>query len=64
MDTLGPSAVDYFWRLCYLRWVAFPGSHLFSSRATGRDGHVQTAVRATPFPDGSSGIQKLLVTVS
>jgi DMSO/TMAO reductase YedYZ molybdopterin-dependent catalytic subunit len=62
--TLGPSAGDDYWRQWYLPWDAEPGSHQISSRAIDRDGHVQTAVRARPFPDGSSGIQKLLVTVS
>ena len=28
------------------------------------DGEVQTAARATPFPDGSSGIQEIVVTVA
>ena len=62
--TLGPGAGNDYWRQWYLPWDAEPGSHQISSRATDRDGHVQTAVRATPFPDGSSGIQKLLVSVT
>ena len=33
-------------------------------RATDGDGDVQTAARATPFPDGSSGIQQIVVTVA
>jgi DMSO/TMAO reductase YedYZ molybdopterin-dependent catalytic subunit len=61
---LGPSAGDDYWRQWYLPWDAEPGSHQIASRATDRNGNVQTPVRAMPFPDGSSGIQKLLVSVS
>jgi DMSO/TMAO reductase YedYZ molybdopterin-dependent catalytic subunit len=62
--TLGPSAGNDYWRQWYLPWHAESGSHQISSRATDRKGNVQTAVRASPFPDGSSGIQKLLVGVA
>jgi DMSO/TMAO reductase YedYZ molybdopterin-dependent catalytic subunit len=61
---LGPSAGQDYWRQWYLPWDAKAGSHQIASRATDRKGNVQTAVRATPFPDGSSGIQKLVVAVS
>jgi len=60
---LGPSAGNDYWRQWYLPWDARPGSHQIASRAVDKAGHVQTAVRATPFPDGSSGIQKLVVAV-
>jgi DMSO/TMAO reductase YedYZ molybdopterin-dependent catalytic subunit len=62
--TLGPDAGDDYWRQWSLTWHAEPGSHAIASRATDKAGHVQTAVRSTPFPDGSSGIQRLLVSVS
>jgi DMSO/TMAO reductase YedYZ molybdopterin-dependent catalytic subunit len=62
--TLGPSAGNDYWRQWYLPWDAIPGSHQISSRATDKKGRVQTAVRATPFPDGSSGLQKLVVAVA
>jgi DMSO/TMAO reductase YedYZ molybdopterin-dependent catalytic subunit len=62
--TLGPSAGDDYWRQWYFAWDAKPGSHQIASRATDHEGTVQTAVRARPFPDGSSGIQKLVVSVS
>lgn len=62
--TLGPSAGNDYWRQWYLPWDAKQGSHQIASRATDKKGNVQTAVRATPFPDGSSGIQKLLVSVA
>jgi DMSO/TMAO reductase YedYZ molybdopterin-dependent catalytic subunit len=62
--TLGPSAGNDYWRQWYLPWQAESGSHQISSRATDRKGNVQTAVRASPFPNGSSGVQKLLVGVA
>jgi DMSO/TMAO reductase YedYZ molybdopterin-dependent catalytic subunit len=62
--TLGPSAGGDYWRQWYLPWDATPGSHQVACRATDQNGRVQTAVRAAPFPDGASGIQKLVVSVS
>jgi DMSO/TMAO reductase YedYZ molybdopterin-dependent catalytic subunit len=62
--TLGPSAGNDYWRQWYLPWHAEPGTHQVASRAVDKAGNVQTAVRATTFPDGSSGIQKLVVSVS
>jgi DMSO/TMAO reductase YedYZ molybdopterin-dependent catalytic subunit len=62
--TLGPDAGVDYWRQWYLPWDARPGSHQLAVRATGRDGTVQTAVRASSFPDGSSGIQELVVNVT
>jgi len=62
--TLGPDAGVDYWRQWYLPWDAKPGSHQLAVRATGRDGSVQTAVRASSFPDGSSGIQEIVVNVA
>jgi DMSO/TMAO reductase YedYZ molybdopterin-dependent catalytic subunit len=62
--TLGPSAGHDYWRQWYLRWDAEPGSHQLACRAIDRQGRVQTPVRTTPFPEGASGIQKLVVSVS
>jgi DMSO/TMAO reductase YedYZ molybdopterin-dependent catalytic subunit len=62
--TLGPSAGNDYWRQWYLTWEATPGQHQISSRTTDRDGNVQTAVRTTPFPNGASGIQKIVVNVT
>ncbi|RNM15721.1 molybdopterin-dependent oxidoreductase [Nocardioides pocheonensis] len=62
--TLGPDAGVDYWRQWYLPWDARPGSHQLAVRATGRDGTVQTAVRASSFPAGSSGIQELVVNVT
>jgi DMSO/TMAO reductase YedYZ molybdopterin-dependent catalytic subunit len=62
--TLGPDAGIDYWRQWYLPWDATPGSHQLAVRATDRDGTVQTAVRASSFPDGSSGIQEVVVNVT
>ena len=40
------------------------GSHQIAVRATNRTGETQTTDRATPFPDGSSGVQEVVVTVA
>ena len=61
---LGPDAGLDYWRQWYLPWDAKPGSHQLAVRATGRDGTVQTAARASSFPDGSSGIQEVVVNVT
>jgi DMSO/TMAO reductase YedYZ molybdopterin-dependent catalytic subunit len=62
--TLGPSGGQDYWRQWYLRWEATPGTHTVAARAvTGHD-RTQSAHRATPFPDGSSGIQRLNISVA
>ncbi|KQZ75979.1 molybdopterin-dependent oxidoreductase [Nocardioides sp. Root151] len=61
--TLGPDAGIDYWRQWYLPWDASPGQHMLAVRATSLDGEVQTAARATPFPEGSSGVQEIVVTV-
>ena len=61
---LGPSAGVDYWRQWYLPWTAEPGQHTLACRATSVDGTVQTPARAMPFPDGSSGIQSVVITVS
>lgn len=60
---LGPDAGDDYWRQWFYEWDAEPGQHFVASRATNKDGDVQTAVRAAPFPEGSSGIQEIAVNV-
>jgi DMSO/TMAO reductase YedYZ molybdopterin-dependent catalytic subunit len=59
--TLGPDAGIDYWRQWYLPWDATPGSHMIAVRAIGQDGTVQSPVRASSFPDGSSGIQEIVV---
>jgi DMSO/TMAO reductase YedYZ molybdopterin-dependent catalytic subunit len=60
---LGPDAGVDYWRQWFLPWDARPGSHQLAVRAVGRDGTVQTSVRASSFPNGSSGIQEIVVNV-
>lgn len=61
---LGPDAGVDYWRQWYLPWDAPKGRHLVAVRAITEDGDVQTGVRRTPFPEGSSGIQEVVVNVS
>lgn len=49
------------WRQWTFRWNAAPGNHKLTVRATGRDGQVQTADRARPRPNGSSGWHTIIV---
>jgi len=60
---LGPDGGNDFWRQWYLPWRAEQGQRFLACRVTDRDGTVQTAVRATPYPEGSTGIQEISVTV-
>lgn len=60
---LGPSAGNDYWRQWYLPWTAEQGQHTLAVRAVDGEGDVQTAVRATPFPEGSSGVQQIIVNV-
>ena len=62
--TLSAPAGTDLWRQWVWQWDAVPGSHLLSVRATDGTGEVQTAQRRTPFPDGATGQQSLLVTVA
>ena len=61
---LGPSAGNDYWRQWYLPWTAESGQHTLAVRASDGDGEVQTMARATPFPDGSSGVQQIVVNVA
>lgn len=61
---LGPDVGEEYWRQWYLPWEAESGSHTVLVRATDLAGKRQTARRATPFPDGSSGVQSVVITVS
>lgn len=62
--TLGPDGGNDYWRQWYLPWDAPSGQHALAVRAVSGDGETQTAVRATPFPEGSSGVQEIVVTVA
>ena len=61
---LGPEVDKDYWRQWYLEWDAEPGQHFVASRATTKDGTVQTAARAAPFPEGSSGLQEIAVIIT
>jgi DMSO/TMAO reductase YedYZ molybdopterin-dependent catalytic subunit len=61
---LGPDAGSDYWRQWYLPWTAETGQHALAVRTTDGEGDVQTAVRAAPFPAGSSGIQEIVVNVA
>jgi DMSO/TMAO reductase YedYZ molybdopterin-dependent catalytic subunit len=61
---MGPDVGNDYWRQWFYRWDAQPGSRTVAARAISGDGETQSAVRALPFPEGSSGIQSLRVTVS
>ena len=60
---LGPDVGVDYWRQWYLPWDARPGLHRIAVRAADRSGAPQLTERATPFPNGSSGIQEVVVTV-
>ncbi len=61
---LGPDAGVDYWRQWFVPWDATTGQHTLAVRATDLTGAVQTDQRATPFPDGSSGVQQVVVIVS
>ena len=61
--TLGPDVGLDYWRQWYLPWKATPGRHAIKVRATDRKGALQVSARAKPFPNGSSGIQEVVVFV-
>ena len=62
--TLGPDVNTDYWRQWFYEWDATSGSHTIAARVIDGDGDTQIAARANPFPEGSSGIQSLLVTVA
>ncbi|WP_181309872.1 molybdopterin-dependent oxidoreductase [Nocardioides campestrisoli] len=61
---LGPDAGIDYWRQWYFLWDAEPGEHMLAVRATTEDGEVQTSARMTPFPEGSTGVQEIVVRVA
>jgi len=61
---LGPEVTVDYWRQWFIPWDATSGRHDIAVRAATKDGEVQTAERATPFPEGSSGVQEVAVLVS
>jgi DMSO/TMAO reductase YedYZ molybdopterin-dependent catalytic subunit len=51
------------WRQWTFRWDATSGNHTLTVRATDKTGQVQTADRAAPRPNGSSGLHNTVVMV-
>ncbi len=62
--TLSTPINDQSWVQWVLEWDAQPGTHYITVRATDKDGNVQIQDPAPIAPDGSSGWQRTLVTVS
>ena len=52
------------WVQWVLEWDAEPGTHYLTVRATDRDGRLQVEEPAPIAPDGSTGWQRTLVTVT
>ncbi len=61
--TLSAPVNDDMWVQWMLEWDAPAGPHYIAVRATDKDGTLQTEERAPIAPDGSSGWQRMLVTV-
>jgi DMSO/TMAO reductase YedYZ molybdopterin-dependent catalytic subunit len=61
---LGPSAGNDYWRQWYFPWQSEPGSHNLSCRVIDGEGNTQSTARMNPFPEGSTGIQQLIVKVA
>ncbi len=62
---LGPDVNSVYWRQWYFLWKdGKPGSHKVSARTIDGSGGTQTAARAEPFPNGSTGIHTVLFTVA
>jgi DMSO/TMAO reductase YedYZ molybdopterin-dependent catalytic subunit len=61
---LGPDVDNDYWRQWFFRWDATPGLHSVAARVTDGDGDLQSTKVAQPFPDGSSGIHLLQISVS
>ncbi len=61
---LGPDGGNDYWRQWFYKWDADGGSHDISARAVAGNGDEQSTDRAEPFPNGASGLHKLIVNVS
>ena len=60
---IGPDAGIDYWRQWKYPWQATSGQHTLESRVIDNTKTAQSEVRATPFPDGSSGLHSVFVTV-
>lgn len=61
--TMGPDAGIEFWRQWRYSWRAGSGQHTLECRVIDDTGTPQVEQRATPFPDGASGLQSVVVNV-
>lgn len=61
--TLSNPINDDTWVQWMLPWEATTGTHFIAVRAVNKNGDVQIEERAAIYPDGSSGWQRILVTV-
>jgi DMSO/TMAO reductase YedYZ molybdopterin-dependent catalytic subunit len=62
--TLGPQDSVDTWRQWVWRWPATPGQHTIRVRATNANGLVQTDARAKILPNGATGQQSVVMTVT
>lgn len=61
--TLGPDAGIQYWRQWIWTWDATPGDHELQSRVVDVAGKPQDEALANAFPDGSSGLHTIKVSV-
>ncbi|PZU33332.1 MAG: oxidoreductase [Microbacterium sp.] len=61
--TLSSPINDSTWVQWFVEWDAAPGTHYIAVRAFDKQGTMQTEERAPIAPDGSTGWQRILVTV-
>jgi DMSO/TMAO reductase YedYZ molybdopterin-dependent catalytic subunit len=61
--TLGPDVGDDSWRQWWLDWVAEPGEHTITCRATDGTGATQVEERTPVDPDGATGWHTVWVRV-
>jgi DMSO/TMAO reductase YedYZ molybdopterin-dependent catalytic subunit len=61
--TLAEELNDVTWRQWSYAWVATPGRHTLTVRATERNGPIQTPERSEPFPSGATGQHRIVVIV-
>ncbi|MBO0980662.1 molybdopterin-dependent oxidoreductase [Microbacterium sp. SD291] len=62
--TLSNAVNEDTWVQWLVEWDATPGTHYVSVRATDREGKMQVRERTRIAPDGSTGWQRVLITVS
>ncbi|MGV8850728.1 MAG: molybdopterin-dependent oxidoreductase [Propionibacteriaceae bacterium] len=62
--TLGPDAGIQYWRQWIWTWDATPGDHELQARVVDAAGKPQDEALANPFPDGSSGLHTIKVSVA